>query len=36
MHPLTRFFNYLKRINFSLAVGREHLSERQQVEWYPV
>jgi hypothetical protein len=36
MHPLTRFFNYLKRIDFSLAVHREHLSERQQVEWYPV
>jgi protein arginine N-methyltransferase 1 len=36
MHPLTRFFNYLKRIEFSLAVKREHLSERQQVEWYPV
>jgi hypothetical protein len=36
MHPLTRFFNYLKRIDFSLAVGREHLSEREQVEWYPV
>jgi hypothetical protein len=36
MHPVTRFFNYLKRIEFSLAVEREHLSERQQVEWYPV
>src|SRR6516164_9826165 len=36
MHPLTSFFNYLKRIDFSLAVGREHLDERQQVEWYPV
>jgi len=35
MHPLTRFFNYLKRIEFCLAVEREHLSERQQVEWYP-
>jgi hypothetical protein len=29
-------FNYLKRIDFSLAVERKHLSERQQVEWYPV
>jgi hypothetical protein len=28
MHLLTRFFNYLKRIDFSLAVEREHLSER--------
>jgi hypothetical protein len=36
MHPVTRFFNHLKRIDFSLAVGREHLNERQQVEWYPV
>jgi hypothetical protein len=36
MHPLTRFFNYLKRIDFSLAVKREHLNEREQVEWYPV
>ena len=36
MHPLTRFFNYLKLIDFSLAVQREHLSERQQVDWYPV
>jgi hypothetical protein len=35
MHPLTRFFNYLKQIDFSLAVGREHLDEREQVEWYP-
>jgi hypothetical protein len=29
-------FHYLKRIKFSVAVQREHLSERQQVEWYPV
>jgi hypothetical protein len=29
-------FHYLKRIRFSVAVEREHLSERQQVEWYPV
>jgi hypothetical protein len=36
MHPVTRFFNYLKRIDFSLALEREHLSEREQVEWYPV
>src|SRR5215470_10294402 len=36
MHPLTRFFNYLKQIDFSLAAQREHLSEREQVEWYPV
>jgi len=36
MHPLARFFNYLKRIEFSLAIQRKHLSEREQVEWYPV
>ena len=36
MHPLTRLFHYLKRIHFSVAVEREHLSEREQVEWYPV
>jgi predicted RNA methylase len=35
MHPLTRFFNYLKRIDFSLALEREHLSERELMEWYP-
>jgi type I protein arginine methyltransferase len=35
MHPLTRFFNYLKRAEVSLAVERKHLSEREQVEWYP-
>jgi hypothetical protein len=35
MHPLTRLFNYLKRIDFSMALEREHLSEREQVEWYP-
>jgi hypothetical protein len=29
-------FHYLKRIHFSVAVEREHLSEREQVEWYPV
>src|SRR5215472_19354627 len=36
MHPLTRLFHYLKRNHFSVAVEREHLSEREQVEWYPV
>jgi protein arginine N-methyltransferase 1 len=35
MHPLTRLFNYLKRIDFSMALEREHLSEREQVQWYP-
>jgi predicted nicotinamide N-methyase len=35
MHPLTRLFNHLKRTDFSMALAREHLSEREQVEWYP-
>jgi hypothetical protein len=36
MHPLTRFINFLKRIDFSLAVQREHMSQRRQVERYAV
>ena len=35
VHPLTRFFNYLKRIDFSLALAREHIDERQLTQWYP-
>jgi hypothetical protein len=35
MYPLTRFFNYLKRIDFSLALEREHISDRDLTEWYP-
>src|ERR1700730_4024853 len=35
MHPLTRFFNYLKRKDFALALAREHLSERDLADWYP-
>lgn len=35
MHPLTRFFNYLKRIDFSLALAREHIDDRNLTEWYP-
>jgi hypothetical protein len=35
MHPLTRFFNYLKEIDFRLAPAREHLDERDLTEWYP-
>ena len=35
MHPLTRFFNYLKRIDFSLALAREHIDDRELTEWYP-
>jgi hypothetical protein len=35
VHPLTSFFNYLKRKDFSLALAREHLSDRALTEWYP-
>jgi hypothetical protein len=35
MHPLTRFFNYLKRIDFALALAREHIDDRKLTEWYP-
>jgi hypothetical protein len=35
MHPLTSFFNYLKRKDFALALMREHLSDRELTEWYP-
>jgi hypothetical protein len=35
MHPLTRFFNYLKRIDFSLALSRDHIDDRELTEWYP-
>jgi len=34
MHPLTRFFDYLKRIEFSLALAREHIDDRELTEWY--
>jgi hypothetical protein len=35
MHPLTRFFNYLKKIDFALVVARDHLADRDLTEWYP-
>ncbi len=35
MHPLTRFFNYLKRADFSLALSREHIGDRELTNWYP-
>jgi hypothetical protein len=35
MHPLTRFFNYLKRKHVSMALAREHLNDRELTEWYP-
>jgi type I protein arginine methyltransferase len=34
MHPLTRFFNYLKRIDFSMALAREHIGYRELTGWY--
>jgi len=35
MHPLTRFFNCLKRNDVSLALAREHMGDRRLTEWYP-
>ncbi len=35
MHPLTRFFNFLKRKDFSMALAREHIGARDLTEWYP-
>lgn len=35
MHPLTRFFNCLKRNDFAVAVARDHLSDRDLARWYP-
>jgi hypothetical protein len=35
MHPLTRFLNYLKRKEYSLALAREHMSNRDLTAWYP-
>jgi protein arginine N-methyltransferase 1 len=35
MQPLTRFFNYLKRKKFALALTRKHLSDRDLTAWYP-
>jgi hypothetical protein len=35
MHPVTRFLEYLKRRRVSLALAREHLTDRDLVEWYP-
>jgi protein arginine N-methyltransferase 1 len=34
MHPLTIFFNWLKRIDFSLALEREHIDDRALTDWY--
>ena len=35
MHALTRFFDYLRRIDFPLVLAREHLTDRELTEWYP-
>jgi hypothetical protein len=35
MHQLTRFLNYLKHKEFSMALAREHLSDRDLTGWYP-
>jgi hypothetical protein len=35
VHPLTVFLNYIKRKDFSQALAREHLSDRDLTEWYP-
>jgi hypothetical protein len=35
MHPLTRFFKYLEKIDFTVVPARGHLNERDLTEWYP-
>jgi hypothetical protein len=35
MHPLTRFFRYLEKIDFRVVPARGHLDERELTEWYP-
>jgi hypothetical protein len=35
MHPLTRFFHYLKRKKVAVALVREHLNDRALADWYP-
>lgn len=35
MHPLTIFFNWLKQIDCSLALAREHIDDRALTHWYP-
>jgi hypothetical protein len=35
MHPVTRFLDYLKRKRVSLALAREHLTDRDLAKWYP-
>jgi predicted RNA methylase len=34
MHSITRFLNYLKHKDFSMALGGGHLSSRDVTEWY--
>jgi hypothetical protein len=35
MHPVTRFFKYLEKIDFRVVQARGHLNERDLTEWYP-
>jgi hypothetical protein len=35
MHLVTRFLDYLKRKRVSLALAREHLTDRDLTAWYP-
>lgn len=35
MHPLTRFFNFLKHKDFSMALVRQHIADRDLTNWYP-
>jgi hypothetical protein len=35
MHPLTRFFKHLEKIDFRVVAARGHLNERDLTEWYP-
>jgi hypothetical protein len=34
MHPFTRFLNYLKEKDFSMALARDHVNARDLTEWY--
>jgi hypothetical protein len=33
--PADQILNYLKRMDFALALAREHLSNHDLAEWYP-
>jgi hypothetical protein len=34
VHPFTRFLNYLKEKDFSMALARSHVNPRDLTEWY--